>query len=227
MSRESTIAGVAASILVVGSVAWWATRTPRHLPPTASSAIAVPSIQETLELNGELEEESWRDSGRTGAFVAPGSTEAARPYSDARFLHDAKNLYVGLYAADQDEKRGVDAFLLAFIDPRDDSTLTLSVSIDKVVKEKRVRGGVASEWASGIQLGVDADGTLDDPSDEDEEWIVEAAIPLASLGITAQTRELRASIARCDTPKDSPERCGAWGAAPDGGIVGRLVLAGL
>jgi hypothetical protein len=47
--------------------------------------------------------------------------------------------------------------------------------------------------------------------------VVEAAIPLRSMGITPKpgTRVL-VDISRCDTPKRTKEkRCGAWGNAKD------------
>lgn len=226
MSRALNVTAVLTGVAVIGVAAWWAAHPRASAPPSTSSIVTVPSTRDKLVLDGELEEESWRSSGRTGAFVAPGSTEQARPYSDARMLRDAEHLHIALYAADQDEKKG-DAFLLAFLDARDGSTLLLSIGVDKVVREKKVVNGVEQPWTSGVQFGVDADGTLDDPSDEDEEWIVEASIPLASLGATVATRELRASFARCDTPKGSAERCGSWGEGADGGIAGTLRLAGL
>ena len=53
---------------------------------------------------------------------------------------------------------------------------------------------------------MDVDETIDDARDEDEEWVVELALPLAALppGATA------IHAARCDTPKDGVRRCGAW-----------------
>lgn len=221
MSARALITLVLGTALIGGVAA----RAPRPHPPLRGSGpLAIPGVRERIELDGELVETPWLSAARTGAFLAPRTPESSRPYSDARFLHDADNLYVALYAADQDMRRGTDAFLLAFLDPRDGSTLALSISVDKQVREKRVRNGVDSAWESGIRFAVDSDGTLDDASDEDEEWIVEAAIPLASLGVTPATSELRASIARCDTPKDSVTRCGAWGVARDGGIGGALML---
>ena len=215
------------AIAAISAAALWATRQASSAKKSpGASDVTAPSTSEAIELNGELEEETWRGSGRTGAFLSPGTHDPARPYSDARVMHDATNLYVGLYAADQEMKSKSDAFQLAFIDPRDGSTLLLSIGVDKVVKEKRMVNGQSQAWSSGIKFGIDADGTLDDPSDEDEEWIIEAAIPLASLGLE-HGREIRASFARCDTPKGSEERCGSWGEGPDGGVAGRIVLGGL
>jgi hypothetical protein len=59
---------------------------------------------------------------------------------------------------------------------------------------------------------VDADGTMNQPEDEDEEWIVEGAIPLRSLGVEGAGRgaSLRVELRRCDTPKGGTARCGEY-----------------
>lgn len=193
---------------------------------TPPMRIVVPRTREKIDVNAELDEPAWKMPARTGPFLFPGSTEAARPYSDARFLRDDDNLYLGLYAADQDVHRGTDAFRVAFRDPSDGSILTLSIAADKEVLEKKITAdGKTLPWASHIRLAVDVDGTFDDPSDEDEEWVVEAAIPFSALDVdSAHASSLTASVARCDTPKGSKEACGAWGLAPDGGVGGTLVL---
>jgi hypothetical protein len=66
-------------------------------------------------------------------------------------------------------------------------------------------------------VAVDRDGTLDDPSDEDEEWVVEAAIPLAALGVTgAPGTRIQIEVSRCDTPRHTTvRRCGAFGGPRD------------
>jgi hypothetical protein len=80
--------------------------------------------------------------------------------------------------------------------------------------------------SGGARAAVDLDGTTNDPSDEDEEWVVEAAIPLASLGLAARPgATLRLSLERCDVPKGSSRRCGVWGRDPRGAIIGLIELA--
>lgn len=50
-----------------------------------------------------------------------------------------------------------------------------------------------------------------------EEWIVEAAIPWASLGVTAAAgTRVDIALSRCDTPRNTRDRrCGTFGAAQD------------
>ena len=50
------------------------------------------------------------------------------------------------------------------------------------------------------------EGTIDDAEDDDEEWVVELAIPLPRVGRSP----LAVKASRCDVPKDGIERCGRW-----------------
>ena len=174
-----------------------------------------------IALDGETDEPDWQACGHTGTFVTRGGTEAARPYSEAWILHDDRTLYLALYAADQDLRRGSDVFEASFVSPRDGARVFMNFSIDGQLHERMSRDGDdVPGWKSGVRFAVDFDGTLDDPADEDEEWIVEAAIPLAALGADPSTREIRASLSRCDVPKDGIERCGEWGVGRRGEPAG-------
>jgi hypothetical protein len=59
-------------------------------------------------------------------------------------------------------------------------------------------------------VGHDVDGTIDDVRDDDEEWIVEAAVPLEQLGLGSQGGRVGVTVSRCDVPKDGIERCGSY-----------------
>ena len=154
-----------------------------------STASDVPRITAPIALDGELHEPDWNARARVAAFTDGGAE--ARPYSQIRLLRDAQTLYVGLYAADQDI-RSSDAFTLGF------GALALTIDV-----RGRITPAVPGARAAAQ---VDDDETVDDPRDEDEEWSLEVAIPLARIppGVSA------IHAARCDTPKDGVQRCGAW-----------------
>jgi hypothetical protein len=147
----------------------------------------VPAAKQAIVIDGELDEKAWPGAARSGPF-RDGARQAA-PYSDARFLADAKNLYLVLYAADENIQSATDAF-------------------DVQLGRMSLRLGPRPRPPAGIVVAVDTDGTIDDPSDDDEEWVIEAAIPLAMLGV-APGDKLDVRLRRCDTPKDGIERCGA------------------
>lgn len=189
-------------------------------PTTGASIIVVPRTPEPITIDGELEENAWREvAARTGAFHDEASSADAIPYSDARFLRDDQALYVVLYAADEDLRATVqahdgpvwldDAFDLRFRAPGvTDPTFVIDVSVAGVLTD--VREGPAGardpSWESGATAAVERDGTMNEPGGNDEEWVVEARIPLAAL--PSKTVDL--AIRRCDTPKGAARRCGAW-----------------
>lgn len=159
--------------------------------PPAPARLApgeVPEAREPLAIDGALHERDWNTRARFAAFTADGGE--ARPYSHIRLLRDDQALYLGLYAADQDI-RSTEAFELAI------GTLTFSID-----PRARITPPIA-----GARAAAAVDETLDDPRDEDEEWVIEAAIPLAAVPPGATTIHAR----RCDTPKEGRERCGALG----------------
>src|SRR5690348_12431586 len=127
-----------------------------------------------IELDGELNEPAWNARAERHVLLGDDGHEM-RPYSELRALHDDAHVYLGLYAADEDIR----------------STDTFDVEI----------GGQTLHYTAGGPH-VDRDGTLDQPNDFDEEWVVEAAVPRPS------SPEL--SVTRCDTVKSGERRCGAW-----------------
>src|SRR6266700_3539553 len=81
----------------------------KHEEPAPAQRHVVAATSGAIKIDGELSEPDWNRIGDPQTFVAGGYE--ARPYSQVRFLHDAENLYVGLYAADQDI-RSTDTFEL-------------------------------------------------------------------------------------------------------------------
>jgi len=135
-----------------------------------------------IHLDGEWDEPEWPHALRAQMRTPDGAL--ARPSSEMRLLRDDDNLYVGLYAADEDI-RSTDAF--------DVTVGTLAIRVDAA-------GHITPPAIHGA---VDRDGTLDDAHDNDEEWVVELAIPLGSISPLASVH-----ARRCDTPKDGILRCG-------------------
>lgn len=191
-------------------------------PGEPAAAIVVPRADAALALDGELDETAWSRAARTGAFVDDAGAPA-RPFSEARFLEQGGTLFVALYAADDDIRAAKrahddpvyldDAFSVRLSTEAPGSpTYLLDVSARGVITDARrdASGHVDASWESGARAGADRDGTLDDATDEDEEWVVELAIPLASIG-AAPGSPVVVDVQRCDTPRDrSGRRCGAF-----------------
>lgn len=204
-----------------------------HHSPTAVAqggpVLRAPRVTTPIAIDGEVLEPTWRDGlGSTGVFPSVDG----RPMNDssAQIAWDETNLYVLLYAADANITATIktpdaplwteDSFRLAFNVPGESRARVLSVSPLGTLSDAYESGGATDpSWQSGVRLAHDADGTLNFPGDDDEEWIIEMAIPLASLGVTGGVGErIGFSVRRCDAPRGEAKRCGAWG-EPEGQIV--------
>jgi hypothetical protein len=143
------------------------------------SCTSSPAPLATIVCDGELDEPAWQDAVRSGPFL-DGADQPSAPYADARFLVRRDALYVALYAGDEDIRSG-DSFSLE-------------------IGDRRFTYHPADH---GPGLGVDMDGTLDDPSDQDEEWVVEARIGYDRLPHGRTPIQIR----RCDVSRAGVETC--------------------
>jgi hypothetical protein len=160
----------------------------RH-PEPAHLGNAVAHTTGAIAIDGEWDEPDWQQRAFRGQFVGDDG-KLARPSSEVRLLRDDKDLIVALYAADENiETR--DAF--------DFSIGPVSLHVDATGKVTPAAPGVVAK------TGFD-EGTLDNANDDDEEWVVELAIPLDKVG----TGSLAVKASRCDVPKDGTRRCGHY-----------------
>lgn len=161
----------------------------------ASHELVVHDVDAALALDGELGDAIWHgDIARTGAFL-DASGAPARPYSDARLVATRDELILALYAADED---------IRTTGPLHD---VFRVAVGGASFEVSATGELPGA-PPGTRIGHDLDGTVDDPSDDDEEWVTEIAIPRAALGLTGLPGERIAfSVERCDTTRDGTRSC--------------------
>jgi hypothetical protein len=168
-----------------------ATADPAPQQPTSGT---VPKATAPITIDGDWHDPDWNNHKLLFKFrgLSGDDSDEARPYSEVRFIHDDNNLYVGLYASDNNIQ-STDAFELK-IGP-------LEIQI--------TAAGKVTPDSPDIKVGVDRDGTLDDPSNHDEEWKLEISIPLARTGL-APGKTVDGHAARCDTPLGGTKRCGEW-----------------
>ncbi|MBI5611030.1 MAG: hypothetical protein HY902_19315, partial [Deltaproteobacteria bacterium] len=156
------------------------------------------------------------------------------PYSMARVLWDSQYLYLNLYAADQDiaaPATATDAplWLHDAFDVRVQSgdpeapTFALQFAPSGIISDARIdrAGKTDTSWQSGARVAIDVDGSLNQAAGEDdEEWLVFAALPWTNLGIVPKPGlRLQIFLGRCDTLRSGERRCGHWGgraSAPEG-----------
>jgi hypothetical protein len=176
----------------------------RHEPPPPSSAHAaaptgadrVGRVEGPLTVDGAWREPAWNAHALRAVLLTDPATGApptpARPASELRLLADDATLYVGLYAADQD------------ITSADGFDLTVGALTLRVDPRAAITPAIP-----GVTAAADTDGTVDDATDRDEEWVLELAIPRAAL----PPGRLAIDARRCDLARDQVRRCGRWSGA--------------
>ena len=167
-----------------------------HVDQRATSAPPdpglVPHARAAIAVDGAWNEPEWNSLALTGDFI-DSDGQPARPVSQVRLLADDRRLLVGLYAADEDIR----------------TTEQFDVSLGALALHFDPRARV-TPVTPGVHATVDTDGTLDTPEDHDEEWVIEAEVPLALVGLTPGGAPIAMSAHRCDVTKDGVQRCGAW-----------------
>lgn len=166
--------------------------------------------QKSMMIDGYLVEYQWGDAARTGAFVDPGTGNAAPATAvrgEVRLFWNDKALYLGFEVNDKDVRGGFPASAVdphlwerdtieIMLDPDGDGDnrdyYEIQVSPQNLVFDSQFdgynspRGGPDGpfgheEWKSGIKSGVQIHGTIDDASDVDHGYTVEIELPWASL----------------------------------------------
>ncbi len=157
-----------------------------------------------LTINGILDEPAWQQTQWTDLFldIQGEQLPAPRFETKAKMLWDDDFLYIAalmeephLWATIEDR----DAVIFQennfeiFIDPDGDSHNYYELEINALgtfwdlmlTKHYRNGGRPINAWdIKGLQIGIDLQGTLNDPSDTDEGWTLEVAIPFDVLNET-------------------------------------------
>jgi hypothetical protein len=216
-----------------------AVRAPASRVPGTGGApgelvLHVPHLAGGVTLDGDTDDPGWTQPpgpARTGPFQLPDGREA-HPYSDARLLWGDGHLYLALYASDEDiETRTTepdgplwldDSYRVTFRRPGVEYVIEVSPTGVVTDSIRRGNGNADYSWSSGVHVSPEHDGTINDPSNMDEEWVIEMAVPFESIGLEGEPGEsIGLQLRRCDTPKGAPRICHTW---PDGDEKGRIVL---
>lgn len=142
-----------------------------------------------MTIDGHCREPSWRSAFRSPPFVDAAGDSS--PYTELRAVADDTYLYVEVFVADHDIESAGDR---------------IELSVGPLRLTLRPKGTVLP---AGIQSGMETDDTIDNPSDLDEEWVNELAIPWSLLG----SREVPVRALRIDATQGRPPHALAWPAA--------------
>jgi hypothetical protein len=197
----------------------------------AVPSLLVPRAKHAVVPSEEFDVGVWGDAVNTHTLL-DAQGRGAVPVSEARFLWGQGNLYLNFYAGDLDlqiHSRKHDGPIwkddaVVFFFPQGDGSEKLIVaSAVGVVADALCSTHVetpddphcALGWESHARAAADYDGTINQIGDRDEEWNVELAVPLRSLGIERPEAGMHVPfrLRRCEIAYDGPHQCGQWGTA--------------
>ncbi len=167
---------------------------PRYVIPQAGGAIVV---------DGKLDEADWKSAESVGAFRFPWWTAGKKEQTVAKMLWDEKFLYVSYRCEDahisaeqteHDSPVYQDDCVELFTAPnplRPNDYFNIEMNVNRAFLDRHHPDGPGvkpkGNWnAKGVRIAVTVDGTLNDDSDVDRDWILEAAIPFANFAGVAQ-----------------------------------------
>lgn len=194
-------------------------------------ALHVPRAPHAIVPSTRFDVPTWGSAVSTHTLLDEHGNGAV-PVSEARFLWRDGYLYLLFYAGDLDlqihttRRDGPvwkdDSFTLAFVEP-DGNKRMLAVSATGVVAdgicprdaESLGDPGCDLGWTSGARTAADWDGTINKLGDFDEEWNIQAAIPLraASASPLAAGSHVPIVLTRCEIAYDGRRACGFWGSS--------------
>ncbi len=153
-----------------------------------------------VRVDGSLDKQAWRKAGVLD-FMLPVTHRKPLSKTEGRLMWDEKYLYVGYRAFDKDvwsyhtkrdsltcEEDVLEIFFKT--DPREEPYYNFEINAlgtvyDAFSPRRNALAGGHRRWGQwncrGLKVGVHVEGTLNDPSDVDEYWQLELAIPFASL----------------------------------------------
>lgn len=200
------------SLCVRGTFALQYKNLPSQFSP---ETYVVHNISDTLHIDGELDEPGWQQTKWTDPFSDIRGDQLLPPRFEtkAKMLWDDTYLYIAAQLEEPHiwatiDKRDAVIFMEnnfeVFIDPDGDTHNYYELEVNALgtfwdlmlTKPYRTGGRPLNAWdIKGLKIGINIQGTLNDPSDTDEGWTLEIAIPLDVLNQTI----------RRDQPKDGSQ----------------------
>jgi hypothetical protein len=164
-----------------------------------------------LTIDGKADEESWSQASWTEFFTDIEGDVKPAPYFDTRMkmLWDEDFIYFYVEMEEEHVWGDIterDAVIFynndfeIFIKPNQYNPIYAEFEVNALgtlwdlllVRPYRRNGPVFDEWdVNGTKIGIDIRGTLNDPSDTDQGWNLEMAIPIGALKALDRGSEVR------------------------------------
>ena len=156
-----------------------------------------------ITIDGTLDEPAWRRAESVGPFRFAWWKQGKKEQTDAKLLWDDCNLYVSYcckdaHVAAEHTKRDSPVYrddcVEVFTAPNPDRPndyFNIEMNVNGAILDQHHPDGpgvkVKENWnATGVRIAVSVDGTLNDDSDTDRGWTLEAAIPLSNFAKVAR-----------------------------------------
>lgn len=173
--------------------------------PDPKSTI-VPAIEAAVKIDGVLDERPWQNAARLTPFVRHDTMEPARVSTEVRVWYDRAALYLGWICEDgdiqatftqRDSRFWEEEVVEFFVTP---TTLEryfelqwnpLGGTFDAIITNEIAPDGRSrtfkGDWsytATNMTFAVQVDGSVQNSSDRDRRWTVEARIPFVDLKVS-------------------------------------------
>ena len=152
-------------------------------------------VEGEVEIDGQLNEVAWNGAPDVGKFQFPWYESGAREQTVAKLLWDDENLYVSFLCEDahiwaeaiqRDGPVYRDDCVEVFAAPNQaqpETYFNIEMNVLGIFLDQYRPGGpgkkMEGEWnGEGIRIATSIAGSLNDDEDEDQYWVLEAAIPL-------------------------------------------------
>jgi hypothetical protein len=162
-----------------------------------------------IKIDGQLDEPDWQSSMPVGDFQFPWWQAGRKEQTVARLLWDDQNLYVSYRCEDahisaenteRDSPVYRDDCVELFTAPNPDQPLNyfnIEMNARGAFLDQHRTNGPGQpdmpDWnGEGIRIATTIDGTLNDDTDTDRSWTLEAAIPFANFRQVARNTPPRA-----------------------------------
>jgi hypothetical protein len=185
MNAAAVGRGAAAVVIAASMSAGCRSHTTRG-PTAPVGEAAIPRVRGPIVIDGKCDEPSWQLAFRSPSFID--AQGRRNPSTQLRATADADNLYIEVFVADVDVESHGDVVKL------DAGPVHIEVTPKNVIAP------------AGVRSALDVDDTIDNPKDDDEEWVGELAIPWSLVG----GHDVPVRALRIDVGRNGPPHALAW-----------------
>lgn len=171
----------------------------KEFKPIIPNSYVARKTHDSIRFDGKSEEEAWSNAEWTDSFID--ITGGTKPYynTQVKILWDDNYIY---FYAELEEKHvwadieNHDEVIFynndfeIFMKPYEEASHYCEIEVNALgtvwelllLNAYREGGPIINEWdIDGIQVGINVDGTLNNPKDEDKSWSIEIGVPWSAL----------------------------------------------